>query len=400
MKPQTPVSIAGMGCLCAAGADVKSCMGYLYKGKRRPAPPTAFSIESQTSYPVFEVPDDFFVPNMFKEPSMSRTSQLLLAATLEALDDAGISRETIKNKRVGVCIGANVSGSISNKDLGGSNGDGAPSLLPYERFLAANPVYHIAREFDASGPFQTIVNACSAGADAIGIGASWIREGLCDMVVAGGADALYKITYIGFISLMNSDNEPCKPFDAHRKGLNLGEGAGVMILESEQMRRERQKDSRAFVLGYGSGTDAFHFTAPDPDGKGLILAIEEAAAVSGVALSDIAFINSHGTGTPNNDLIESRVFNEKLPGIPFFSTKGYVGHTLGAAGAIDAVLTVGCLEENRIPASAGFTAFDPELPASPVSEITCVNGRIALSDTLAFGGNNAALILGLEGGAS
>jgi 3-oxoacyl-[acyl-carrier-protein] synthase-1/3-oxoacyl-[acyl-carrier-protein] synthase II len=400
MKPLAPVSITGMGCLCAAGADVETCMKFLFKGERHPAPPSGFSIQSAVSYPVFEAPDDFFAPSMFRDPPGVRASQLLLTAVLEALNDAEVSRDILKEKRVGVCIGTNVGGSISNKDISGRNENRSPSLLPFERFLAASPVYHVTREFELSGPFQTIVNACSAGADAIGIGASWIRSGLCDMVIAGGADALYKITYMGFISLMNSDDGPCKPFDVQRKGLNLGEGAGVMILESEEMRQERKKSPRAFVRGYGSGTDAFHFTAPAPDGRGLMLAIEEAAASSGIAVSDLAFINAHGTGTPNNDLIESQVFAEKLPGIPFFSTKGYVGHTLGAAGAIEAIFTIGCLEQKRIPLSAGFTDPDPDLPVSPVREITPVQGSSALSDTLAFGGNNAVLILSLERGAS
>ena len=398
MNRTKPVSITGMGCLCAAGLNLKSCMDFLFAGKRFPAPPRKFCPDHGVSYPVFEILDDFFYPEFFNEPCMSRTGQLAMTAAMEALINSGIDRNRLKQRKVGVCIGTNVAGSVQNKQIPHCLlSEKFPYVLPVERFKVSDPAFLIVREFELSGPFQTIVNACSAGGDAIGIGASWIRSGLCDMVIAGGADALYPITYTGFISLMNSDDGPCKPFDAGRKGLNLGEGAAMVILESDTGCRKRGKSAEAFILGYGSAADAWHFTAPAPDGKGLCLAIQEALDMSGLSSSDIAFINAHGTGTPDNDRIESKVFDNLFPGIPFFSTKGYVGHTLGAAGAVEAVFSIECLKQGRIPASAGFVNPDPELPAVPVNKITPINGKTALSDTLAFGGNNSVLILGLEG---
>jgi 3-oxoacyl-[acyl-carrier-protein] synthase-1/3-oxoacyl-[acyl-carrier-protein] synthase II len=259
----------------------------------------------------------------------------------------------------------------------------------------SNPTRVIAAEFGAGGPLQTVVNACSAGSDAIGLGAAWIRLGLCDVVIAGGADELYQVTYTGFKSLLIYDDSACKPFDANRKGLNLGEGAAIFILTSEAVRKEVRKNPRGFILGYGSATDAYHPIKTRPDGLGLKMAIQEAMETGRIAPAQIAFVNAHGTGTRDNDLIESRVLNDILPGVPFFSTKGYTGHTLGACGAIEAAFTVACLEEGRIPASAGFTTPDPELaPSYPVRQNFGISGRIALSETLAFGGNNAVLILG------
>jgi len=397
MDTVTPVAIAGIGCICSAGLTLKDSMKSLYQGERRPAPPTCFSTQPPFAFPVFEIREEFFPARKIKEKNVLRTCQLAVTAALEAIENAGLDREFLKKKRVGVCIGTNVGGCVNNEAFYLNHRERDDLLaLPANRFLVSNPTSVIAAEFCLDGPLQTVVNACSAGSDAIGLAASWIRTGLCDVVIAGGADELYQVTYTGFKSLLIYDESPCKPFDAHRKGLNLGEGAAIFILTSEEVRKEARRDPRGVVLGYGSATDAYHPTNTRPDGLGLKLAIQEAMVTGGTTPAEIAFVNAHGTGTRDNDLIESRVLNDILPGVPFFSTKGYTGHTLGASGAIEAAFTVACLEEGRIPASAGFTSPDPELaPACPTRENMSVSGRIALSETLAFGGNNSVLILGI-----
>ena len=217
-----------------------------------------------------------------------------------------------------------------------------------------------------------------------------------DVVVAGGADELCRTTYNGFISLMITDDSPCKPFDRDRKGLNLGEGSAMLLLEPDDAVRGREKRARSYVLGYGAASDAYHLTAPRPDGKGLKQAISDALADSGRRVEEISFVNAHGTGTRDNDRIECQALHEMLPGVPFFSTKGYTGHTLGAAGAIEAAFTVACIEEHMIPVNAGFNNQDPELPASPVADIMEISSHIAVTESLAFGGHNAVLILGNE----
>ena len=264
-------------------------------------------------------------------------------------------------------------------------------MAAIERFLRSNPAAVIARQLKLDGPVQTVANACSSGTDAIGIGASWLRAGVCDIVIAGGADELARVTYAGFSSLMITDTEPCKPFDVKRKGLNLGEGAGILVLENEKVRQG--KKVCGYVLGYGSACDAYHLTAPRPDGAGLKQALHEAFAAADLTAERIAFVNAHGTGTPDNDRVESRVLHAVLPGVPFVSTKGYTGHTLGAAGGIEAVFTLACLQRGELPANIGFSEPDPELPATPVRENTRIDGAVALSESLAFGGNNAVLIL-------
>jgi 3-oxoacyl-[acyl-carrier-protein] synthase-1/3-oxoacyl-[acyl-carrier-protein] synthase II len=265
-----------------------------------------------------------------------------------------------------------------------------------DRIRSSNPAAVLARAFGLTGPCQTIVNACSSGTDAVGLGASWIEAGLCDLVLAGGADELGRITCNGFISMRISAPGPCRPFDRDREGLNLGEGAAVLVLEAPELLRRRRARARSFVLGYGSSCDAYHPTAPSPDGAGLDRAIQEAMAAAGIQASQVAFVNAHGTATPDNDRVEGRVLAATLPGVPFLSTKGFTGHTLGAAGAIEAAFTVACLEQGRIPACAGFKTPDPDLGAVPVTENTIIRGTVALSQSLAFGGNNAVLALGLD----
>lgn len=362
-------------------------MENLFTGIRGPKPPVRFSSDHPVSYPVFEI-QGFIEP-----PHLLRTAALGLQAAKEALTDAGLDQEILTSLRVGVCVGTTVGCAMSEESVCREyRGGRVPDMDPMERILRSNPAAVISREFGFSGPCQTIVNACSSGTDAVGLAASWIRDGICDVVLAGGADELGRITYIGFISLQITDDTPCKPFDRNRKGLNLGEGAAMLVLESEQVRQQRHKKARAFVAGYGSACDAYHLTAPKPDGAGLKYAIAEALTRCGGTAAEIAFVNAHGTGTPDNDRVETRVLAEVLPGVPFLSTKGYTGHTLGAAGAIEAVFTAACLELGKVPANAGFTSADPELGGTPVTAVKTVSGTLAMSESLAFGGNNSVVI--------
>ena len=380
-----PVPVTGLGCICAAGDGVEACLEGLFAGRRAPAPPVRFRTTHPVPYPVFELSD-------FQEgPDLPRTSALALHAAREALGDAGLGPEELEGLRVGVCVGTTVGSALSHEAFCRAHRAGEdPDLALLERILKGNPTEVIARTFGFRGPLQTVVNACASGTDALGLGASWIEGGLCDVVVAGGADELGRVTYNGFISLKITDPAPCRPFDRDRRGLNLGEGAAMVVLESERSRSRRR--ARAFLLGYGSACDAHHQTAPHPEGLGLRRAIAEAMA--GAPGAAVAFVNAHGTGTPDNDRVESRVLADVLPGVPFLSTKGCTGHTLGAAGAIEAVFTALCLERERIPGSLGFETPEPGLPCAPVSRATDILGDMALSTSLAFGGNNAALLIG------
>ncbi len=392
MTTRVPVAITGLGCLCAAGVGVDDCLDSLYRGERRPTAPTLFSTSHPVTYPVLEIPETDF-PR--EEGPLLRTSELGLAAAREALADAGLDETSREKVRIGVILGTTVGSAMNNEAFYQRFRDGErPEMTAIDRFRRSNPAAVVARELGLNGPTQTLVNACSSGTDALGIGAGWLRSGLCDVVLAGGADELCRTTYNGFSALMITNENPCSPFDRDRQGLNLGEGAGMLVLEKAEAAKKRGVRLRAQLLGYGAAADAYHLTAPSPDGKGLRRALCEAMEQAGIAASDLAFVNAHGTGTKDNDKVESQVLHDLLPGIPFHSTKGYTGHTLGAAGGIEAVFTVAFLERGEIPASIGFSSQDPDLPTAPVTENTPVAGKAAISESLAFGGNNAVAVFG------
>ncbi|MDR1686516.1 MAG: hypothetical protein LBR82_08790 [Desulfovibrio sp.] len=266
-------------------------------------------------------------------------------------------------------------------------------MTEIEDYLTANPAQALGEIFRCSGPALSVADACSSGTDAVGIGAGWIRSGICDLVLAGGADALSYITYVGFAGLRLPSPTVCRPFDRRRDGLTLGEGAGFMLLETEASRRKRKVKAVAFAAGYGTAADAHHLTAPHPEGRGLASAVQQALAQAGLRMEDMAFINAHGTATAVNDAAEAAFFTTRCPGIPVIATKGATGHTLGAAGAIEAVLSAAHLADGSLPATPNFREPDPALGFSPVNAPLPVRGGAAVSLSLAFGGNNSALVL-------
>jgi 3-oxoacyl-(acyl-carrier-protein) synthase len=266
-----------------------------------------------------------------------------------------------------------------------------------DRFLQGNLAEYIAKRINARGPVLTVVNACSSGTDALGVALSWLKGDLCDIVIAGGADELNHVPYCGFSSLGIVNPGLCTPFDRDRKGLNLGEGAGVLVVETRASALKRGIYSDLLLMGYGSSGDAYHLTAPSPDGVGLRASLKAALDEARIDPSDISFVNAHGTGTHDNDLVEGTVLAGIFGnGLKMLSTKGFTGHTLGAAGGLEAVFTAAGLREGWIPASAGFLNRDEAIPVAPVSRKTAIDGGFAVSTSLAFGGNNAAIVIGRE----
>jgi 3-oxoacyl-[acyl-carrier-protein] synthase II len=383
------VPITGLGCLCAAGGTVAELAKTLFAGQRQ----IAWRQVRGNRYPVFQLAPSSVPEGYYEGPECKRCGRLAVTAAREALDHAGLDSGLLERRKVGVCIGTTVGSAMNNetfyRDFRASR---MPDIEPIRHYLEANPAAMVARAFGLTGPCQTITNACSSGGVAIGHAAQWVKAGLCDLALAGGADMLCNVIHAGFLSLLITDPSPCRPFDRDRRGLNLGEGAGVVVLESEQSLRERNGPIQAWLCGYGNASDAYHISAPEPTGKGLRRALDQALAEANLNPSDIDFINAHGTGTPENDRVEGRLFPEMFPGVPFCSTKGFTGHTLGAAGGIEAVISVLCLQAKGIPANIGFEEADPDFAGRPVVENTPISGEYALSDSVAFGGNNVALI--------
>lgn len=389
-----PAIITGLGAISAAGGSVPKTIATLRSGERHVGPLTLFP--SPIAAPVFQARGLPEAPGSAE----GRTLRLARHALAEALSDAGLASGDLRGRRVGICFGTTVACQLNDVEFYAEfRKSAAAPLEPVDRFLKGNLAEQIGRSLGAVGPRLTVVNACSSGTDAIGVALGWLRAGLCDIAIAGGADELNRVPLCGFHALGVMSSAPCAPFDRDRQGLNLGEGAGILVLEMEAQARRRGVTPRLLVAGYGAAGDAYHMTAPRPDGSGLESAIRQALGEAGIGPADVDFINAHGTATRENDKVEggtlARVFG---PDVRALSTKGLTGHTLGAAGGLEAVFAAIGLREGWIPSNAGFVTRDDEIPFSPVSEVTAVRNPWAVSTSLAFGGLNAALVFGLTGG--
>jgi 3-oxoacyl-(acyl-carrier-protein) synthase len=379
-----------MGVVSAAGSGLHESLQSMAAGERHAGPLTLF--ESPVQLPVFEVRG---LPPR-QSPDRMRTMELLELALAEALAMAKLSPGS--GLRIGTALGTTVACQLNDLNFYSTwrETHSAP-LDSVDGYLRGNLAEAVAEKLGSDGPHLVVVNACSSGTDAIGAALSWLNAGLCDIAITGGADELNRIPLAGFKALGVAGDQPCAPFDANRKGLNLGEGAGVLILETASSAARRGIQSKLRVCGYGSSSDAYHLTAPHPAGEGLTRAIHAALQQAGIQPSEIAFVNAHGTSTPDNDLVEGRALLKLFgPDIKVLSTKGYTGHTLGAAGGIEAVFTAAGLSKGWIPGSAGFQTLDEAIGLVPTLGKTEISGRYALSTSLAFGGNNAALVLGME----
>lgn len=383
MKP----SILGMGVISALGNSIaETRVNIFQETPRLPALPTRFN--TTLPLPVFEVPG--LIPDPYQPGNVN--TQLLKIALNEALDNAAISIHELQQLRVGVAIGTTVGTQLNNIPYYAQlRADQASDGEPLKSYVNGHPAEWVRRTYNLHGPAITVSNACASGADAIGIGMLWLEQDVCDLVIVGGTDELNKVPFVGFNALGVCSTSPCRPFDANRSGLNLGEAAGVLILS-------KAKQTPRHVIGYGKTADAFHITSPATNGVDLERAIQIAITQAGIAIEDIAFINAHGTGTQANDLVEATVFHRLLPqGIPFMSTKGMTGHTLGAAGAIEAIFSIIMLEEQKAARSIRFETQSADIPISPLkAPMPLHHARYALSTSLAFGGSNSALILSLE----
>jgi len=384
-----------MGAISSPGLNTAETLDSFRAARSRPGHLTLF--ESALDLPVFEV-TRFEAAHPYSDGV--RTRELASHAAREALADAALDLAALKTTSVGICLGTTVASQLNDlafyRDY---KTIGCASMAPVKRYLKGNLAEAVGAELGIQAITATVTNACSSGADAIAVGAQWIEAGLCDIVLAGGADELNRVPLCGFHALGLSSPFPCKPFDKHRRGLNLGEGAGILVLESPAHAMSRGHRPALTLCGYGSACDAYHLTAPHPDGRGLRTALGHALELAGFHPGDIAFVNAHGTGTQDNDLIEgctlAAVFG---PALPMLSTKGYTGHTLGAAGGLEAVFTGLALREGWLPPGIGFVEQDERIPITPLREHTKIHGRFALSTSVGFGGNNTALLIGLTRG--
>jgi 3-oxoacyl-(acyl-carrier-protein) synthase len=386
--------ISGFGCVCSLGDNVLQIAENLFSSKALPSfPADRLASSYADKYPVFQVSKNILSR---KKENESFSFLFLRTALDEAFKDALLEPGVLKNVRAGVCIGTTVDVSFNCFDFYKDwKQNKNPSLDPLDKYISYSTAREVIKNLGLKNAFgQTVVTACASATDAIGIAAGWIENGLCDVAIAGGCDEINLIPYTGFIKLMIASTEPCRPFDKNRKGINLGEGAGVFILTSEKFAREHNLKMNGMLTGYGNAADAYHATAPDPEGKGLGKALTSALSEAGVSKENVAFVNAHATGTKDNDAAEAKVFNSLLNGVPVCATKGFTGHALGAAGAVEACISLICLKEGKIPKTKNFEVPDESLGLCPVNQETPIDKtKAAISASLAFGGCNAAIVL-------
>ncbi len=382
------IFITGVGIISHLGNSFDESYQALAADKAKPCKIDFF--DCNIDKPFFKA-DITFSKKAFK----MRTKELADIAFAQAVNQAEVFKKKItQNLKIGVCCGTTVASQLNNIEFYRQfREERIESFEPVKQYLAQNISEALVRDNNFSGPGVNVVNACSSGSDAIGIAMAWIKQGVCDIAIAGGADELNIIPIAGFNSLGILSDSLCRPFDEGRDGLNLGEGAAFLVLEKKSTAVTRNVRLMAEVSAYSTAADAYHLTTPRPDGKGLKTAIQKALSMAGLDKNKIDFINAHGTATQNNDKVEGQIFKAVFgKTIKFISTKGFTGHTLGAAGAIDAVLTVLSLEKQWLPSTKGFLKQDLDIGISPVSEPCAIHAEYALSTSLAFGGQNSAII--------
>ena len=389
------IAITGIGAISAIGNNVDENLSSLLLKKTGIGKAKLLSSKHTETHLFGEVKlsDDEMKSGLgWKSDAVSRTTLLSAWAMKEAIEQSGITVDT------------NV-GLVSSTSVGGM--DRSEGFFePYYTEQDFTNVFvlgthdcgtctkQVAEHFGIAAYTATISTACSSAANAIAMGARLLRQGKLKRVVVGGTDGLCRFTTNGFNSLMILDTEWCKPFSANRAGLNLGEAAAYLVLESREDAEARGAEIHGLVTGWANTNDAFHQTASSPDGNGAFMAMTQALEKAGLQSSDISYINAHGTGTQNNDQSESiaihRVFGAEKP--PISSTKAFTGHTLAAAGAIEAVYSVLALKENKLFPNLNYQDPIEGNDWRPQLEVENAEINHVLSNSFGFGGNNSTVI--------
>jgi len=395
--------VTGLGLISGIGKDLHENITSLLEQRSGIGKIRYLATHLRDEIPVSEV--KFSNEELFRlagiEPAegYSRNALLGMIAAGEAFRHAGLN--AMPGARTGLISATTVGGMDKcelyyNDFLTNDNRN-----IYIETYDCADSTQKIADQLGIRDYITTISTACSSAANAILLGARMIRLGYLDRVIAGGTESLTKFHLNGFNALKILDKEACKPFDARRNGITLGEGAAYIVIEAEDFAMKGGRELYAELIGYGNACEAFHQTASSPDGNGAFLAMKKALTMSGLEPGQIDYINAHGTGTDNNDLSEGiaieRLFGDAIPRVS--STKPITGHTTSAAGSTEAILSILCLTNNMILPNLNFEHQMPELHFSPVRElITDIKVSHVMSNSFGFGGNDTSLIFKKAGG--
>jgi 3-oxoacyl-[acyl-carrier-protein] synthase II len=397
------IVITGVGAVSALGSDVDALRAGLIAGRDGIGRLGLFEHAGRcrVAAEVARVPDGAWALPPATLRRLSRPDRFALAAVEQALAQSGLDAAT--RMRTALIAGATTGGMFETEAAYRRWREGGTRRLALSRVLAtplATSAVAASQACGIYGPQETVSTACSSSALAIARAAEMLVRGSGPAAVAVGTDGLCRLTYAGFDALQALDPERCRPFDRERRGLTLGEGAGALVLEDGEHARARGASVLARLLGWGTSTDAHHPTAPHPDGRGALVALTAALAGAGVVPEAVDYVNAHGTGTPQNDVVEMAVLRAvlgaRLAHVPVSSSKSQFGHTLGAAGALEAVVTVVAVSEGLLPPTLGLRVPDPAW--ADVDLVTEPGRRaalgVALSSSYGFGGHNVTLVLG------
>jgi 3-oxoacyl-[acyl-carrier-protein] synthase II len=396
------VVITGLGVVSSIGIGKDEFWSNLIKGKSGISKIKSFDTSAYPTQFGGEIHD--FKPEEFIDKRrlrlLGRASQLTIAAARLAISDAGIEKVLNKyNDSLGVIVGTTMSETVNIEqidDIWTKDGDKKIDIKLISRYPSNVISFSVGLEMKLKGNNFVFPTACAGGNYAIGYGFDEIVNNETDLMLAGGADAFSRIAYSGFNRLYAMAQDRCQPFDKNRKGMLLGEGAAILVLESRESALKRKANIYAEVLGYGLSCDAYHMTHPTE--RGVAKSMQKAMDESGIGINDVDYISAHGTGTPQNDKTEvaaiKKVFCKRYKEIPVSSIKSMLGHTMGAAAAIEAATCCLALKEGILPPTINYETPDPEC------DIDCIPNKarkqktnIVLNNSCAFGGNNACLAL-------
>ncbi len=400
MTEMIPIAITGMGAISAIGNDTAEQLRSLRAAKHGVAPISRLDSPHREKLMAGEIvldnPALYDLLAIPRDQAYTRSTLLALVAVKEALEMATVDPRAAPGVRTGLVSATTVGGMDATERYY----DDYLVSETHRHYIATHPggysAEQIARYFGIRDFVTTISTACSSAANAIMLGARMIRAGLLDRAIVGGTDCLSRFTVNGFNSLMIYSDGHCRPFDENRNGLNLGEAAAYLVLESADTAARRSKPALAYLTGYANANDAFHQTASSEDGEGALLAMELALAVAGLHPSAIDYINAHGTATPNNDLAEGqallRLYGSAAAIPAFGSTKAFTGHTLAAAGAIEAVFSILALQQQLVFPNLNFSQPIASLGIAPQTALEARSINHVLSNSFGFGGNCSTLL--------
>lgn len=395
MAKMEPLLITGAGIISAIGNNMPETLTGL-KGGQTGVGRLKYLKTNHLEFPVGEVKmtDEEMKQQLgiTQEPT-TRTSLMGMIAMREALECARLIH--LKGTSVALVSGTTVGGMDKSEQYYFEYLDGNTRNAYIKTHDCGATTEMMAQHFGIFSMATSISTACSSAANAIILGANLIRNGITEIAVVGGCECITKFHLNGFNSLMILDHDQCKPFDANRAGLNLGEGAAYLVIETASSARQRGVKARAVLSGYGNACDAFHQTASSDDGEGAFLAMQKALTLAGLQPGDIDYVNAHGTGTPNNDISEShalfRIFGNHMP--PISSTKGMTGHTTSASGSVEASICLLALEQGILPINYGWKK-QMENGVIPVTDMQpCRELNHIMCNSFGFGGNDSCLII-------